>query len=315
MVTRTLPAPIPFLRRSLPPQSGVFVAVVVSLSLIAFVWHQQLPTLAYYWVRMQQAHSGAPGLGLSDYAVAIDAREIEGIPANVSGLTYSSATGTLFAVINDPAQVAELSTDGRLLRIIPLRGIRDPEGITHVAGDHFLIAAERDRQLILARINAERTELDLGVAPRLGLGIGLNGNKGFEGLAWDPEGQRLFVVQEKSPVRVLEITGLLAAMHGAGLDLQVREWKPGRFEEPYLRDLSSVSYDVASGHLLLLSDESRMAVEYNRDRDPVGVLPLRQGWHGLAHAVPQAEGVALGPDRALYVVSEPNLFYRYEPRR
>lgn len=315
MVTRTLPAPIPPLRGSLPSRIRVSLAVATCISLVAFIWHQQLPTLAYYWVRMQQTQPSTPGLGLPDYSVAVDARVIDGIPANISGLTYSSTRGTLFAIINSPAQVAELSTDGTLLRIIPLHGIRDPEGITHVEGDFFIIAAERDHQLILARISAERAELDLSEAPRLGLGIDLNGNRGFEGLAWDPEGQRLFVVKEKSPVRILEITGLLTAMRGAGLDLQVSEWKPGRLEEPFLRDLSSVSYDTASGHLLLLSDESRMAVEYNRDRDPVGVLPLRQGWHGLAHDVPQAEGIALGPNRALYLVSEPNLFYRYEHRR
>lgn len=315
MLTRTLPAPILALRHSFPSRSSVVVTVATCIALFAFVWHQQLPTLAYYWVRMQQAQPSTPGFGLPHYAVTIDARVIDGIPANASGLTYSSATGTLFAVINKPAQVAELTTDGNLLRIIPLHGIRDPEGITHVEGEFFIIAAERDHQLILARIDAERAELDLTDAPRLGLGINLNGNQGFEGLAWDPEGQRLFVVQEKSPVRVLEITGLLTAMRGAGLDLQVTEWEPGRLEEPFLRDLSSVSYDTASGHLLLLSDESRMAVEYNRDRDPVGVLPLRQGWHGLARDVPQAEGIAFGPNRALYVVSEPNLFYRYEPSR
>lgn len=315
MVTRTLPTPLQAPPVILASRISRVVVVVACIALFAFVWHQQLPTLAYYWVRMQQALPGAPGVGLPDYAVTIDARVIKGIPANVSDLTYSSATGTLFAVINNPPQVAELTTDGNPLRIIPLDGIHDPEGITHVEGKFFIFAAERNHQLVLARIDPEIAELDLSAAPRLGLGINLNGNRGFEGVAWDPAGKRLFVVQEKSPVRVLEITGFMAAVRGEGLDLQVTEWAPGRLEEPYLRDLSSVSYDAASGHLLLLSDESRMAVEYDGNRDPVGVLPLRRGWHGLARDVPQAEGITLGPDGTLYVVSEPNLFYRYQRSR
>lgn len=315
MVTRTLPTPIHAPRLILSSRSGRVLAVAACIALFASAWHQQLPTLAYYWVRMQQAQPSTPGFGLPDYAVTIDARVINGIPANASDLTYSSATGTLFAVINSPPQVAELSTDGNLLRIIPLDGIRDPEGITHVEGEHFIIAAERDHQLVLVRIDPETAELDLSDAPRLGLGINLNGNRGFEGVAWDPAGERLFVVQEKSPVRVLEIAGFMAAVRGEGLDLQVTEWEPGRLEEPFLRDLSSVSYDAASGHLLLLSDESRMAVEYDAHRDPVGVLPLRRGWHGLARDVPQAEGITLGPDGTLYVVSEPNLFYQYQRSR
>jgi uncharacterized protein YjiK len=34
--------------------------------------------------------------------------------------------------------------------------------------------------------------------------------------------------------------------------------------------------------------------------------------HGLSRRVPQAEGLAVGPDGAIYVLSEPNLFYRFE---
>jgi uncharacterized protein YjiK len=31
--------------------------------------------------------------------------------------------------------------------------------------------------------------------------------------------------------------------------------------------------------------------------------------------VPQAEGIAMGPDGSLYLISEPNLFYRFERTR
>ncbi|RJT66791.1 DNA-binding protein, partial [Escherichia coli] len=35
----------------------------------------------------------------------------------------------------------------------------------------------------------------------------VNGNKGFEGLAYDAEGKRLFVAKERDPVRIYEIHG------------------------------------------------------------------------------------------------------------
>jgi uncharacterized protein YjiK len=42
---------------------------------------------------------------------------------------------------------------------------------------------------------------------------------------------------------------------------------------------------------------------------------LRQGWHGLKADVPQAEGIAVGPRGEIFVVSEPKLFYRFDPPR
>ena len=69
---------------------------------------------------------GAPwataALGPASHVATIEARPIAGLDANVSGLTYSRATGTLFVVINRPPAVAELSLEGKLLRHHPRRG-------------------------------------------------------------------------------------------------------------------------------------------------------------------------------------------------
>jgi len=35
----------------------------------------------------------------------------------------------------------------------------------------------------------------------------------------------------------------------------------------------------------------------------------------LEKTVPQAEGIAIGPDREVYIMSEPNLFYVFRPTR
>src|SRR5690606_35178138 len=66
-------------------------------------------------------------------------------------------------------------------------------------------------------------------------------------------------------------------------------------------------------HLLLLSDESRMVVEYDQQGVPVSMLGLRRGSHGLARSIPQAEGLAIDSQRRVYIASEPNLFYRFVP--
>jgi len=40
---------------------------------------------------------------------------------------------------------------------------------------------------------------------------------------------------------------------------------------------------------------------------------LWNGFHGLSKAVPQAEEIAIGPDKKIYIISEPNLLYVFSP--
>ena len=56
-----------------------------------------------------------------------------------------------------------------------------------------------------------------------------------------------------------------------------------------------------------------MVVEYSPDGQPLSMLGLRRGFHGLQRTIPQAEGLAIDSQRRIYVVSEPNLFYRFVP--
>lgn len=81
-----------------------------------------------------------------------------------------------------------------------------------------------------------------------------------------------------------------------------------------LRDLSSVTYHTETGHLLMLSDESRLIKEYDEDGNALGALALWKGFHGLKAHVPQAEGIAVGTDKSIYIMSEPNLFYVFKPQ-
>jgi len=79
-----------------------------------------------------------------------------------------------------------------------------------------------------------------------------------------------------------------------------------------VRDLSSLQYDERSGHLLALSDESRLILELAVDGRPLSTMSLSKGRQGLQKTVPQAEGIAMDDDGVLYLVSEPNLFYVFK---
>ncbi|MDR2789354.1 MAG: SdiA-regulated domain-containing protein, partial [Candidatus Accumulibacter sp.] len=147
-------------------------------------------------------------VGLEEYRAVIEARPIAGVSAQASALTYNPLTKTLFITTNRPAQVVELSTEGEMLRKIPIAGLHDLEGIAHIEGDLFALADECCQRIYWTRLDADTRELNADDMAQLELGV-LQGkrNRGFEGLAWDAGRQRLLAVNEKNPARVIEISG------------------------------------------------------------------------------------------------------------
>ena len=290
--------------------------VLASLAaLFAAAWHLKLPALAWYWAGTlcQEDVWRHKSLWLPDYRATIDPHPIEGISRNVSGLTYNDRTHTLYLPINNPTEIVEITTGGRILRRIPVTGVEDLEGLTHVRDDEFFLIDERRQRIYRVPIRPETTRIDVADAPWLGLGILLNGNLGFEGVAWNGARSMLFVAKEKSPSRVFHIEGLLPdARPGAPMNLQIHEWRPEVDPGRFLRDLSSLSLHDRSGHLLILSDESRILAEYSRAGELISMMPLWRGWHGLGRSIPQPEGATVDTQGTIYIVSEPNLFYRFE---
>jgi uncharacterized protein YjiK len=250
-------------------------------------------------------------LDFGTYRVQIEARPIVGLTENTSGLTFSAATGTLFTTINDPPELAELSPDGRLLRRIAITGARDVEGITHVEGDRFIIVDEGKSRLNWITITPETEVIDLAGTPFVMLDLVTLSNLGFEGISWDQRKQELVVVQEMLPVRVFVVGGLEQAVRGQGLGISLREWQPQGWAGHGVSDLSSVSVHDPTGNMILLSHMSSLLLEYDAEGAPLSLLSLWAGRHGLTSSVPQAEGVAIGPTGEVYIVSEPNLFYRF----
>lgn len=247
---------------------------------------------------------------LPDYQVDIDARPIPGLHSDVSGLTYDPDRRSLFAITNARPEIVELSLAGELLRRIPLSGLIDPEAIEYLSPGRYVVTDERRQSLVEIRIDDATTHIDASTARQVAIGIGRNGNKGFEGLAYDRRGQRLFVAKERDPQRIYEVAGFASPAQGGGASLEISD-NPARDAALPGSDLSSLYFDEASGHLLALSDESRLVVELDRDGRPLSSLSLRAGRHGLQDSVPQAEGMAMDDRGNLYIVSEPNLFYRF----
>lgn len=286
------------------------ILCLMALLLAAFVHNHRLWQRAWFdWQSYWQV-AAPQSLGLGDYRVVLEAQPIEGLD-EVSALTYDPLRNSLFTVTNKNAELVELSLEGRVLRRIALVGFGDPEAVEFISANTYVISDERQHRLIKIQLDDETTVVEAAEAEQITLGVHLSGNKGFEGLAYDSKGQRLFVAKERDPMLIYEVQGFPHHDPEKSYGVHVLN-NPERDAGLFVRDLSSLQYDERSGHLLALSDESRLVVELDVEGRPLSTLALGKGRQGLDRSVPQAEGMAMDDAGTLYLVSEPNLFYVFK---
>ena len=300
------------MRRVSRPFALVLGVMLVALVAAGFA-AQHFRVFERAWFQASQLWQPADpaAINLGEYRAVLQGKVIEGLEDDVSALTYDPLRKSLFTVTNKKAELVELSLDGRLLRRIALVGFGDAEAVEFIGENTYVITDERQQRLIKVRIDDSTQVLDAKDAEQLTLGINRLGNKGFEGLAYDSVGKRLFVAKERDPMLIYEVRGFPQANAQQPYATHVVT-NPRRDARLFVRDLSSLQFDERTGHLLALSDESRLLLELDLEGRPISVLSLKKGRHGLKKSVPQAEGVAMDEDGTVYVVSEPNLFYVFK---
>lgn len=298
-------------RLARPKPLILMLSVIVLIVLVAVGQYLRLFERTWFNVQALWQPMNAQSIGLDQYQVAIEARVIDGLDDDVSALTFDPVRKSLFTVTNQNAELIELSLEGKVLRRVALVGFGDPEAVEFISADTYVITDEREQRLIKIHLETDTTFLDAADAEQITLGVHMSGNKGFEGLAYDSVGKRLFVAKERDPMLIYEVQGFPHYNPEKSYAVHVVN-NPKRDAGMFVRDLSSLQYDERSGHLLALSDESRLILELDVDGRPLSTLSLSKGRQGLQKAVPQAEGIAMDDDGALYLVSEPNLFYIFK---
>ena len=295
-------------------RTTVFTLCITLVALLAASFAaQHFRLFERTWFQISQMwHPANPdAINLGDYRAVMQGKVIEGLEDDVSALTFDPLRKSLFTVTNKKAELIELSLDGRVLRRIALVGFGDAEAVEFIGENTYVITDERQQRLIKVKVDDNTRVLDARDAEQLTLGINQSGNKGFEGLAYDSVGKRLFVAKERDPMLIYEVRGFPQANPQQPYATHVVS-NPRRDARLFVRDLSSLQFDERTGHLLALSDESKLLLELGLDGQPISTLSLKKGKHGLTRSVPQAEGVAMDDEGTIYVVSEPNLFYVFK---
>ncbi|UVL84238.1 SdiA-regulated domain-containing protein [Pseudomonas sp. B21-028] len=245
---------------------------------------------------------------LPDYTAVIDAKPLPGMEKDeASDVTYNPQTKTLFAVMGKHPFLAELSLQGDVLRKMPLVGWSNPEGVSFMENGLLAITDERSHTLSIVHVDADTHELKKNDFPLYDLGPSKNQNKGFEAVAWDPRNQQLVLGEERPPALFTWKSDGSLLLKG---DKQIHV-----SNELDLRNLSALAIDPRTGHMLVLSADSHLLLELDEKGQQVSFMTLLGGFNGLQDTIPRAEGVTMDEAGNVYMVSEPNLFYRFEKQR
>jgi uncharacterized protein YjiK len=272
---------------------------------LAFAMHWDDRGLLWLRERFESQAEQKASIWLPDYRVVIDGKLLPGMEKDeASDLSYNPQTKTLFSVMGKNPFLVELTLQGDVLRKMPLVGWSNPEGVTVLQNGLMAIVDEREHLLSIVKVDAETRELQRDQFPKYDLGPSKDQNKAFEAITWDPRNQQLLLGEERPPA--------LFTWKSDGSQILKGDKQKLANDELDIRNLSALAIDPRTGHTLVLSADSHLLLELDEKGEQVSFMTLLGGFNGLKSTIPRAEGVTMDDAGTLYMVSEPNLFYRFE---
>ncbi|KIF64405.1 SdiA-regulated domain-containing protein [Pseudomonas fluorescens] len=275
---------------------------------LAFAMHWDDRGVLWLLERFESTAEKQESVWLPDYRVVIDAKLLPGMEKDeASDLSYNPQTKTLFSVMGKNPFLVELTLQGDVLRKMPLVGWSNPEGLTVMENGLMAIVDEREHLLSIVKVDAETRELKRDDFPKYDLGPSKDQNKAFEAITWDARNQQLLLGEERPPA--------LFTWKSDGSQTLKGDKQKLDSDELDIRNLSALAIDPRTGHPLVLSADSHLLLELDEKGEQVSFMTLLGGFNGLKKTIPRAEGVTMDDSGTLYMVSEPNLFYRFEKQK
>jgi uncharacterized protein YjiK len=194
----------------------------------------------------------------------------------ISDLANYNSPDEFLTVSDTLGGVYVISATGELIRKLDYTG-SDLEGITYLFEDHAVFILEEKKK--------EVVKLDTNGNEMLHFPVPVNNafiKHGPEGIAFNPLNEHLYIVNEKSPPLLIEMT-----LDGSVVDTNLLN---------FAKDYSAVYCDAANSSLWILSDESELVAQCDLKGNPV--KQYRTG-------IPKCEGLVVdSPGSRIYIISE-----------
>jgi len=229
-----------------------------------------------------------------------------------SGLAFDADGQTLWSVSDETPALFRISAEGNVIAAIPLgKTLDDLEGITlDMAGNRLLAVRERSTEIVAVGLADTETvtrhplEKMAGYAAIAAFFEGDGRENGLEGIAADPADGSLWLVKEKHPRLLINISGDLGrivSVHILSADIGFVDDDTSDGD----LDLSGIAVDPGRGALWIISDTGERLFQADRTGAVKGSYPLLWEEDGKTHALKNAEGVALSADgTTLHIVSD-----------
>lgn len=194
--------------------------------------------------------------------------------AEPSGLALSKDGNYFWTVSDENSTIYKIDKSGKPVETITTNGY-DLEGITVIDDTTLAVMFEREREVLILKTNGEelkRKKLDL--KGKL--------NSGLEGIAFNPNDNCFYLLNEKDP-------GLLIKLD---YELNILDKK----ELTFAKDFSSIYYDEINNNLWINSDESALIAKCSLDGDLIKIYE---------HHLPQIEGIHIDiENNTAYLISD-----------
>lgn len=238
-----------------------------------------------------------------------------------SAVTYNWDTDTLFIVGDGSTAIVQVSKTGALINTMTLAQgtsplgteFYDTEGLTYIGNGQFVMAEERDRQLVKFTYVAGGT-LTRSNSQTVKLGTFVN-NIGTEGLSFDPITNGYIVLKEITPMGIFQ-TGVDfaagTATNGSATTVNsINLFDPTLLNVTDVADVFALSNIPALStnplyqNLLVLSQENAKIINVNRSGVITSSLNIVSDiGNPLDLPNQQHEGLTMDRDYKLYVVNE-----------
>ncbi|TDU71099.1 uncharacterized protein YjiK [Prosthecobacter fusiformis] len=238
-----------------------------------------------------------------------------------SGVTYNWDTDTLFICADGGTSIVQVSKTGELIDSMTLAegnspqdtDFYDPEGITYIGNNQFVMTEERDRQVVLFTY-AANTTLSRSGTKTVKLGTFVP-NTGTEGLSFDPQTGGYICLKEIDPIGIfqteIDFDALTATNGSPTTENSTDLFDPALLGMLDVADVFALSNlpilngRAQAGNLLVLSQESANIVNVDRAGNISSTLTIQSDLgNPLTAAAQQHEGLTMDRKGNLYVVSE-----------